>query len=275
MKEVEWTMANIQKYKTSQVGGILEHNSRTGETKQHNHSNKDIDPTRTADNYELCSGTGTAYERYKERMGQLHCMQRDDVTVLDSLIVTMPQNVKEGDERAFFEGVYAFACADYGEKNIVNATVHVDETQPHIHIGFIPVINGKLRNGTAVEKVNHSKLITQTYLRAFHPRLSRFIADKLGYEVDILNGATDNGNKTINTLKAERAAREAAQRAVQATQTQIRLEAMQEQEQALQSRTEGLQSEIGTLTQNRDALQEQEQVLQSHTEGFIIDEKNT
>ena len=146
-------MAHIERYKASQVVGLLEHNARTDDTRPHNHSNEDIDTSRTKDNYELCRSDGTAYERYKARMEQVHCMKRDDVTVLDSLIVTLPKDVAPEDERAFFESCYAFAVSEYGEKNVINATVHKDETTPHIHIGFIPVVEGKRRNGEQVEKV--------------------------------------------------------------------------------------------------------------------------
>ena len=198
-------MAHIERYKASQVVGLLEHNARTDDTRPHNHSNEDIDTSRTKDNYELCRGDGTAYERYKARMEQVHCMKRDDVTVLDSLIVTLPKDVAPEDERAFFENCYAFAVSEYGEKNVINATVHKDETTPHIHIGFIPVVEGKRRNGEQVEKVKHTALITKDYLNKFHTRLDDYISEQLGYKVAILNGATANGNKKIQELKAERA----------------------------------------------------------------------
>lgn len=198
-------MAHIERYKASQVVGLLEHNARTDDTRPHNHSNEDIDTSRTKDNYELCRGDGTAYERYKARMEQVHCMKRDDVTVLDSLIVTLPKDVAPEDERAFFESCYAFAVSEYGDQNVINATVHKDETTPHIHIGFIPVVEGKRRNGEQVEKVKHTALITREYLEKFHTRLSDYIGEQLGYKVAILNGATANGNKKIQEMKAERA----------------------------------------------------------------------
>ena len=204
-------MAHIEKFKAAQVNGVLEHNARTDETRPHNHSNEDIDTSRTKDNYELHSTEGTAQERFHARLKELHVMKRDDVTVLDGLVVTLPKDVKPEDERKFFGAVYACACEDYGKQNIINATVHKDETSPHIHIGFIPVVQGKLRNGTECEKVRHSSLITKTYLDTFHQRLSDYVSDHLGYEAEILNGATANGNKTVQELKAERAAQRAAE----------------------------------------------------------------
>lgn len=204
-------MAHIEKFKASQVNGLLEHNSRTDKTRPHNHRNEDIDPTRTKDNYELHSSEGTAQQRHKARLSQLHVMKRDDVIVLDSLVVTLPQDVKPEDERKFFQSVYEFACEDYGKENIVNATVHKDETTPHIHLGFIPVVDGSRRNGEPCKKVRHSALITRTYLDTMHTRLSEKVESDLGYRVSILNGATPNVSKTVAQLKAQKAEEQAKQ----------------------------------------------------------------
>ena len=236
-------MAHIQKYKAPQVNGILEHNSRTDATRQHNHSNEDIDPTKTHLNYELHSTKGTALERYKARMSELHCMQRDDVTVFDSLVVTLPKNVKKGDEKAFFKSCYDFACKDFGKENIVNATVHNDETTPHIHIGFIPTVKAKNRKGEDVVKVRHSALITKKYLCTMHEKLSEHISQDIGYEVSILNGATAGGNKRIQELKAEKATEKAKKAEEKARQAEQNAAMLQEQVRKLTEEKEQLYEE--------------------------------
>ena len=228
-------MAHISKAKAVGVAAILEHNARTDATRPHSHSNEDIDPNRTKDNYELHEPLRefqrhgkNAYALMKKRLDEVHCMKRDDVTVMSLLCVTLPQNVKPEDERAFFEGVYAWACQEYGAENIVNATVHKDETTPHIHIGFVPVVEGQRRNGEPCLKVRHSALITKTYLETFHQRLSADMGRFLGYEVDILNGATDNGNKTIQKMKEERAERRATAAEERAVAAETRAEQAEE-----------------------------------------------
>lgn len=277
-------MAHISKFKAVEVVGLLEHNGRTGATRPHIHSNQDIDVTRTKENYELCVGEGTAYERFKQRMQQVHCMKRDDVTVLDSLIVTLPKDVKLEDTRRFFEGVYKFACNDYGEKNIINATVHMDENTPHIHIGFIPVIEGTRRNGEPVEKVRHSSLITKYYLDTLHQRLSESLKKELGYEVQILNGATENGSKTVAQLKADTLTK-------QADELQQQVDTLQEQALAYEiptgkkklleskedfaSRTRVKQKEIA-LEQKEQELSERlsnfEEEVQREAKNWVVKE---
>lgn len=192
-------MAAIKKYKRDHVAQTLTHDNRTaGEEVEH--SNSYIDPDRTEQNYWFKRG---GYEQFKARIEQVHCMKRDDIVVLDELIVTLPKDVKPEDERKFFQAVYDYACKTYGEENVINSVVHKDETRPHIHTKFIPVVNDKLRNGKPCEKVNHSKKCPRSYYQRYHIELSDFVKEQLGYEVEILNGATDNGNQTIQKLKAE------------------------------------------------------------------------
>ena len=199
-------MAHYDKFTRTQVGGVLEHNSRTDATRPHNHSNEDIDPSRTKDNYELHDRGGlTAQQKLKQRLSEVHCMQRDDVIVMASLVVTLPKDVRPEDERKFFQSVYDYACKVHGRENIVNATVHKDETTPHIHIGFVPVIQAVSKKGEIYEKVRCRDIIKKSYLNRLHDDLSDHVANDLGYEVSILNGATANGNKKIMEMKAERA----------------------------------------------------------------------
>lgn len=221
-------MAHIDKFKANQVQGVLQHNERTGDTPTHSHSNEDIDPTKTKDNYELHSVQGSALSRYNKRMSEVKCMQRDDVTVLDGFVVHLPEDVKPEDERKFFESCYAFACKEFGEKNIINATVHRDETRDHIHCSFIPVVEATVKRGEhkgeKFEKVSHSEAVPREKYQTLHERLSEFVTERLGYEVSILNGSTVGGNKKVAELKAERAIKRAEKAEERASAAEQRAE---------------------------------------------------
>nr|WP_244877090.1 plasmid recombination protein [Carnobacterium mobile] len=77
-------------------------------------------------------------------------MKREDVKVGCSWIVTLPSTLKEKneqDQREFFEKTYAFLTERYGgEKNVLSAQVHNDETTPHLHFAFIPVVWDEKKN---------------------------------------------------------------------------------------------------------------------------------
>ena len=57
--------------------------------------------------------------------------------------------------KRYFEESYNFICnyKNLGEKNIISAVVHFDETTPHMHLIYIPVIHTKDKNGKEIDKV--------------------------------------------------------------------------------------------------------------------------
>lgn len=57
--------------------------------------------------------------------------------------------------KRYFEESYKFICnyKNIGEKNIISAVVHFDETTPHMHLICIPVIHTKDKDGHEVDKV--------------------------------------------------------------------------------------------------------------------------
>lgn len=211
-------MASFEKIKSHSVGRILLHNNRTP-TDGVVHSNETIDPERTYLNYHLKKGTA---QNVADRLEQVFCTKRKDENVLGEIVVTLPNNVDKKDEREFFKAVYDFYCNDFGEENIINAVVHKDETRPHIHIDFVPVLEQERRpdeirfknaidkwkeehnhEGDIIPRLGYNKLIDRKYLCGMHPRLSLHVEKRLGYECDILNGATANGNKSVLQLKVD------------------------------------------------------------------------
>lgn len=57
--------------------------------------------------------------------------------------------------KRYFEESYKFICnyKNLGEKNIISAVVHFDETTPHMHLIYIPVIHAKDKDGHEIDKV--------------------------------------------------------------------------------------------------------------------------
>ena len=48
------------------------------------------------------------------------------------------------EQKAFFEDSTKFFMDRYGAENVVNATVHMDETTPHMHLGVVPITGERL-----------------------------------------------------------------------------------------------------------------------------------
>ena len=185
-------MANVKHYHRTAVRSILNHVTRTD-----NYSNQDIDSNRSKYNYSLTQND--PHEAYKRRLSEVHCLNRANVNTLSSWCVTLPKGVKQADQRKFFEETVKFLKKRYGENNCICAEVHYDETTPHLHYCFIPIIWDDKKKR---EKVDRKSIFTLKELKTFHTELQDHINQALGYETKILNGALKNRkNLSINELK--------------------------------------------------------------------------
>lgn len=182
-------MANVQKFTSSNMKGLSIHLDR----KTKNHSNKEIDIEKTHLNYDLCEKDGDTLSRMNERLKDVYCMKRENVKVGCSWVVTLPENLKEigeNEQRKFFEKTYEFLTDRYGgEKNVLSAQVHNDETTPHLHFAFMPVVWDEKKQR---EKVSAKEVLNRNELKAFHQDLDRFLKGEIPeiYQEGILNGET-------------------------------------------------------------------------------------
>ncbi|SEK50069.1 Plasmid recombination enzyme [Carnobacterium iners] len=182
-------MAHVQKFTRGNLNGLSIHLDR----KTDHHSNEEIDPTKTYLNYDLCQKEGDTLSRLNDRLKEVYCMKRDDVKVGCSWIVTLPKNLKEqneSDQQEFFEKTYEFLSERYGgEKNVLSAQVHLDETTPHLHFVFMPVVWDEKKQR---EKVSAKEVLNRNDLQKFHGELDTFLKKELPniYKDGILNGET-------------------------------------------------------------------------------------
>lgn len=148
---------HVKKFKSNDVRGLQIHNQRESS----NSKNNDIDPYRTILNYDLHNKDKINYnQRVKEIIAEGYKGAkaiRKDATVMTSTIVTSDKgffdklSLKE--QRLFFEESYKFLKECYGEKNIVSAVVHMDETTPHMHLTAVPLTeDGKLSAKTIIDR---------------------------------------------------------------------------------------------------------------------------
>ena len=192
-------MAHLEKFSRGTIGHALGHDCRQQDDGV-KRSNEMIDNSRTHLNYSLHPHSERPMDFINRRTSEVRCMKRDDVVVAGSWVVTLPKEYK-GDERRFFEETYRFLADRYGEKNVISAWVHNDETTPHLHFKFVPVVEGKKG-----EKVCMKECCPRSDYQTFHTDLEAYLCEHLGIskeQLGVLNGATDNGNKTIQELKAQ------------------------------------------------------------------------
>ena len=142
---------------------------RHNERRNKNYSNKDIDPSRTYLNYHLKQPTAASYEQEFYRIkneydlkGNLRLTGKKQSTILCEFMITSDKQFFDwlGAERTkqFFRDAYRFVKHKVGgEQFVVSAVVHMDEKTPHMHVAFIPTVEGKDRKGRPCRRVNASE----------------------------------------------------------------------------------------------------------------------
>lgn len=190
-------MAHVEKYKASALGHMLAHYNRSTP------ANKDIDRSRTEQNYNLAPERGDLLKFIDARLADgVKVQQRADVIKLCDWVVTMPRDLPPEKEQAFFANTYDFLVNKYGERNVVCAYVHKDESTPHMHFAWLPVVQEKKnKKRLGQEKLSAKECITRSDLQNFHQQLQTYLEAKLNCQVKILNEATKDGNKSIADLK--------------------------------------------------------------------------
>lgn len=155
--EMSYAIVRNEKLTRAEINGKSTHNDR----KAKNHSNKDIDPTRTHLNYYIKKNEQT-YTKEFDRLKKENNLQgylRSNSIVMCQMIFTSDQaffdRIGENETKRYFDECYKFICnyKNLGEKNIVSAVVHLDEGAPHLHLMFIPVVHTKDKEGNAIEKI--------------------------------------------------------------------------------------------------------------------------
>ena len=154
---MSYAIVRNEKLTRAEINGKGTHNDR----KAKNHSNKDIDPERTYLNYYIKKNEYTytkEFDKYlKENNLQGHL--RSNSIIMCQMIFTSDQaffdRIGEQETKRYFEESYKFICnyKNLGEKNIISAVVHFDETTPHMHLIYIPVVHTKNQDGKEIDKV--------------------------------------------------------------------------------------------------------------------------
>jgi len=143
---MSYGIVRIQKFTKGSVKGIEVHDRREKLTDETSHTNPDIDWDRSHLNYDLHPDQNqNFYQAVKNRINQLDLSRavRKDAIVMAQVLVTSDHDFFEcltyDEQKKFFEDSYLFLADRYGMENIISATVHLDETTPHMHINMVPV----------------------------------------------------------------------------------------------------------------------------------------
>ena len=196
-------MAHMQKFKGSSASHILGHCERErgkeGYLKYRNGSY--IDESRTQYNQSF-PAAGKGKQRLEQRLAEVAPKRRKDAVTMIDWVVTLPEQLSDSSGKAisqFFSTTLHFLSDRYGEKNLVGAYLHVDETTPHLHYCFVPVVTDP--DGT--ERLCAKQLMSRKELNSFHKELDTELEKCFGIPGLALTGITkeQGGNKSVSELK--------------------------------------------------------------------------
>lgn len=174
--KVGYAVVHMMKIKSGAVGGIQSHNNREHEPK----TNPDVDMSRSEDNYDLISCDN--YKRsIKEKLSNLvessRAVRKDAVVVCNFIVTSDNEtmNALGADrQREFFQDSVKWFSDRYGADRVLNATVHMDETTPHLHIGVMPI--------TQDGRLSAKAIFTKTEMKAIQTEFARDVGEKYGLE---------------------------------------------------------------------------------------------
>ena len=184
---------------------VLDKCQRHNQRENRSYSNQDIDLNKSKLNYDLHNSKNVNYrdeinKKIKERYKGKRTIRKDAVLNIECLITSDTDffnRIGEYETERYFREAYEFVKTEFGEENINYATVHMDETTPHMHLGVTPLTkDGRLNAKTWL---NGKKKLTEMQNR-FHKHMT----DK-GFEVErgISSEETKAKNKRIAELKKE------------------------------------------------------------------------
>lgn len=196
-------MAHIAKYKAPSVGHMLAHYRRD----ESSLGRDNIDPKRVKNDMVVAHYTnkdgklvvgrvepregepnwGTVESRI-ERVNEAQRAAgkratRKDAVVMADVVVTLPDNVRKGDEDRFFRLTYWYLSKKFGIDNMMGGFVHKDEVlkdgtpaRDHMHVPFTPILDGRF---------NYKKMCPRMFYQNMHRELGDYLEKRLGYRPEV------------------------------------------------------------------------------------------
>lgn len=266
-------MARLRKPSTLAMH-ITKHKNGTRGQQRHNerkegqkHRNRNIDDSRTKDNVWLIPDDGRTFnERIKsiiaenytgKRAVRSNAVKMCEITV--QIGGDLAENGTEEEQVEALKQAFEDLKETYGEKNIVSAVIHVDETTPHLHFDFVPIT--KSGGLSAREVVGDRAQMRKTQARFLESMQERVPYAKFERKKENqFNGLEQKTfEKLTKALKAKEA--EVWDREDEVEDREIKVEEQENQLNALQA----------TLQAKEQALIARERQVEKDEDGVIFD----
>lgn len=192
-------MAHIAKYKAPSVGHMLAHYRRDRSSLERDnidperikndlvvghYTNKDgklvvgrVEPREGEPNWGTVESRIERVNKAQKAAGKR--ATRKDAVVMADVVVTLPDNVRKGDEDRFFRLTYWYLSKKFGIENMMGGYVHKDEVlkdgtpaRDHMHVPFTPILDGRF---------NYKKMCPRSFYQSMHKELGDYLEGSMGY----------------------------------------------------------------------------------------------
>lgn len=165
----------VATYKSGSINFI----GREEYRQDYTHKNGDIDSSRSHLNITIGNREKTLYRAWKQRLDKLgiEIPKRKTQNVMEQIMITaspdffkelgwdaelakrwsredIPTQIKQ-----YFNDSLRFIKDYIGSENVISATLHFDETSPHMHVDYIPIISGKRKRKDVYLKDENGKCV--------------------------------------------------------------------------------------------------------------------
>src|SRR5699024_4347300 len=156
--------------------------------KTKNHTNKDIDVTKSHLNYDLVESSGTYHKNIvgyiNENKSSKRAIRKDAVVVNEWLVTSSAaffEGMEDDEIKRYFEVSKDFFADKFGEENIRYAQVHMDEKTPHMHMGIVPFDEDM--------KLASKRVVTKQTLISVQDELPKYLQE---HGFDVQRGEKDS-----------------------------------------------------------------------------------
>ena len=258
--KVGYAVVHMMKIKSGAVGGIQSHNNREHEPK----TNPDVDMSRSEDNYDLipCDNYKRSIKEKLSNLVESSRAVRKDAVVVCNFIVTSDNETMDAlgadRQREFFQDSVKWFSDRYGADRVLNATVHMDETTPHLHIGVMPI--------TQDGRLSAKAIFTKTEMKAIQTEFARDVGEKYGLERGV--EGSERTHLSEARFKEQKALEMANEHGAIAQELYVLAE---DCKQELSEATRSLE----TVKQELSAMQDRKDTLQGEIERLEAIDKQT
>ena len=194
---MSYMVCHFGKYKSGNVFGLQKHNQRENE----NYSNVDIDNARTPLNYDLVNVDDINYLKkiktiIEANRASKRSIRKDAVVYCECIISSDSaffENLTEDKQKEFFKSSLGYLKNKIGEEFVISGNVHLDETTPHMHVGFVPIIDNSL---------SAKKLIDRKFLAEVQEQLPAYLRN-LGFDIQRGIKSSKRKHRDTKEFKAE------------------------------------------------------------------------